>query len=71
LVVSGAEEMAKGTPEKTWDGGLGCIYTKNKSHNYWMNTDPVVIPGGRNLTAAGARCCGEQTLQRPAKAGVE
>jgi hypothetical protein len=25
MVVSGVEEMAKGTPEETWDAGLGCI----------------------------------------------
>jgi hypothetical protein len=35
-----------------------------------INTDIVVIPGGDDLTTAGARCHGEQTLQRPQKAAV-
>ena len=34
-----------------------------------MNTDLVIIPGG--VTTAGARCCGERTLQRPLKAAVQ
>ena len=66
------EQKARGSPENMGDAVKGCLIPKIKTTigGCSMNTYLMVITGGNDLTTAGARCCGEQTFQRPSKAAV-
>jgi hypothetical protein len=73
LVVSGNEQKTKDGPEKKGMLVLNATFnTRNKSNKYWYLKEHRCCghTWGDDLTTAGARGCGEQTIQRPRKVAI-